>query len=70
MRNSNKKKIEVGLDLTKLNIKKFGEYIIEKSIEIISEEELKKRTSNVGLDLVNNKSGYKIDITKYGEDIN
>lgn len=59
--------MEVGLDLTKVNIKRFDEYITEE--EKVSGEELKKRALNIGLDLINNKSGYKIDITKYGKDI-
>ena len=66
-----KKEIKVGLDLTKINIKKFDEYIVEEAKvgEEISDEELKKRSLNIGLDLLNDKSGYKIDMTKYGEDI-
>lgn len=66
------KKIEIGLDLTKTKIKKFNEYIIDnqKINEKINNDEIIKNSSNIGLDLVNDKSGYKIDITKYGEDIN
>ena len=53
-----KKKIKIGLDLTKLKIEKFNEYIIEKSKvnEELSNEELKKRASNIGLDLTKNLS--------------
>jgi hypothetical protein len=65
------KKKEISLDLTKTKIKKFDEYIAEKLKvnEEIDNEEIKRRLSDIGLDLVNNKSGYKIDLTKYGEDI-
>ena len=66
--------IECGLDLTIPIIKKFNEYFSEKIInsEKLDSVELKKRAETIGLDLVNNKTGYKIDfdLTKYGEDIN
>lgn len=56
---------KVGLDLTKPKIKKFNEYISVNFIisEKIDIEEIIKRP--IGLDLVSNESGYKIDITKY-----
>ncbi len=60
-------KQEIGLDLTKIKVLKFSEYIFE-NIQVdreIDKEELKKIGSNIGLDLINDKSGYKIDITKY-----
>jgi hypothetical protein len=62
---------EIGLDLTKTTIIKFDQYVVEKleMIEEIDNEELKKITSNIGLDLVNNKVGYKIDISKYEKNI-
>lgn len=61
------KKIQIGLDLTK--IKKFDKFINESKIDI-TKSELKKTNYKIGLDLVNNKSGYKIDLSKYGKDIN
>lgn len=63
----------VGLDLTKHNIKKFKEFNIKESkINNIAYDKLAQNTTDliIGLDLVNYKSGYKIDLTKYGEDIN
>lgn len=67
----NNKKQNIGLDLTKTTIIKFDEYINEKIelVEEIDNEELKKVKSNVGLDLVNNNYGYKIDISRYGKSI-
>ena len=65
------KEIKIGLDLTKMKIKKFDEIIEELKVnEEVNDEEIKRRASKIGLDLVNNRSGYKIDITKYGKDIN
>ena len=66
-----KKEKDIGLDLTKTNIKKFNEYVIVESriCEKMDEDKLKRIMSDVGLDLMNDKSGYKIDITKYGKDI-
>ena len=65
------KEIKIGLDLTKMKIKKFDEIVEELKVnEEVNDEEIKRRASKIGLDLVNNRSGYKIDITKYGKDIN
>ncbi|MDY0270197.1 hypothetical protein [Trichloromonas sp.] len=66
------KKLKVGLDLTKPKIKKFNEFnelIIQESINNTDVNLIKKSFQNIGIDIVNDKSGYKIDITKYGEDI-
>ena len=47
-------------------IKKFNEF----NHEIFDKpDNIEKNKTIVGLDLVNNKSGYKIDLTKYGKDI-
>ncbi len=62
------KKIQVGLDLTKTKIKKFDEFLVQESVDT-NIEMIKKSVQNIGLDLVNDKSGYKIDISKYGKDI-
>jgi hypothetical protein len=61
------KKIEIGLDLTKPvgNIKRYKEFINEKLINNISEI----NDIEIGLDLTNDISGYKLDLTKYGKDI-
>jgi hypothetical protein len=64
MNNKNSKKI----DSIRTNIKKYDEYIIIESNEEIIKEKTKK-SSNIGLDLTNNKSGYKIDLIRYGKDI-
>jgi hypothetical protein len=63
------KKLKIGLDLTKSKIKKFNDFIIQESINNIDMNLIEKSLQNIGIDLVNGKSGYKIDITKYGKDI-
>ena len=64
MNNKNSEK----LDSIRTNIKKYDEYIIIESNEEIIKEKTKK-SSHIGLDLTNNKSGYKIDLIRYGKDI-
>jgi hypothetical protein len=60
--------IEIEVDLTKIKIKKYIEFITER---LKTDTEIKVNPKNIemGLDLTNNKSGYKIDLTKYGTDI-
>lgn len=64
-----KKKLpEVGLDLTKIKIKKFKDFIVQESSSF-DLEKAKEASKNCGLDLTKNKQSDRIDLTKYGEDI-
>lgn len=60
--------MKVGLDLTKVIIKKVSDFYIKESTSL-DLEKAKIAFENCGLDLTKNKSTDKIDITKYGEDI-
>ena len=60
------KKLKIGLDLTKPKIKRFNEFIIQESINNTDVGLIENSIQNIGIDIVNDKSGYKIDITKYG----
>lgn len=61
--------MEVGLDLTKIKIKKFTEFqVIQESISF-DIEKAKLAAKNVGLDLTKEKSSDRIDLIKYGKDI-
>lgn len=60
--------MKVGLDLTKTKIKKFKDFLIQESSSH-DLERAKEASKNCGLDLTNNKQSDKIDLTKYGEDI-
>jgi len=61
--------MKVGLDLTKTKIKKFNEFRIIQESSNFDTEKLKKATENVGLDLTKGKGSDRIDLTKYGKDI-
>jgi hypothetical protein len=60
--------MKVGLDLTKPKIKKFKDFVIQESSSF-DLERAKEASKNVGLDLTKEKQSDKIDLTKYGEDI-
>lgn len=61
--------MKVGLDLTKSKIKKFNEFQVIQESSTFDDEKLKKSTQNVGLDLTKEKGSDRIDLTKYGKDI-
>ena len=61
--------MKVGLDLTKLKIKKFNEFKTVQESSTFDVEKLKKSAENVGLDLTKEKGSDRIDLTKYGKDI-
>ncbi|MCF8298117.1 MAG: hypothetical protein K9J13_11270 [Saprospiraceae bacterium] len=62
--------MKVGLDLTKPKIKKFKDFVIqESSSSSFDLERAKEASKNIGLDLTKEKQSDKIDLTKYGEDI-
>ena len=60
--------MKVGLDLTKPKIKKFKDFVIQESSSF-DMERVKESSKNIGLDLTKEKQNDKIDLTKYGEDI-
>ena len=62
-----KNKVKIGLDLTRHKIKKFDDFVIQESASY-NLESAKISSKKIGLDLTNN-SHNKIDLTKYGEDI-
>ena len=61
--------MKVGLDLTKTKIKKFNEFQVIQESSNFDDEKLKKAAENVGLDLTKEKGSDRIDLTKYGKDI-
>ena len=61
--------MKVGLDLTKTKIKKFNEFQVIQESSTFDSEKLKKASQNVGLDLTKEKESDRIDLTKYGKDI-
>lgn len=61
--------MKVGLDLTKTKIKKFNEFQVIQESSTFYAEKLKKAAENVGLDLTKEKGSDRIDLTKYGKDI-
>jgi hypothetical protein len=61
--------MKVGLDLTKVKIKKFNELKAVQESSTFDVEKLKKSAENVGLDLTKEKVSDRIDLTKYGKDI-
>jgi hypothetical protein len=61
--------MEVGLDLTKTNIKKFNEFQVIQESKSFDIEKAKEASKNIGLDLTKEKTGDIIDLTKYGKDI-
>jgi hypothetical protein len=61
--------MKVGLDLTKTKIKKFNEFQVIQESSTFDVEKLKKSAENVGLDLTKGKGSNRIDLTKYGKDI-
>lgn len=61
--------MKVGLDLTKIKIKKFNQFrVIQESISF-GIEKAEESSKNIGLDLTNEKQSDRIDLTKYGKDI-
>ena len=61
--------MKVGLDLTKTKIKKFNEFQVIQESSNFDLERAKEASKNIGLDLTKEKQSDKIDLTKYGEDI-
>ena len=61
--------MKVGLDKTKTKIKKFNEFQVIQESSNFDAEKLKKAAENVGLDLTKEKGSDRIDLTKYGKDI-
>ena len=61
--------MKVGLDLTKTKIKKFNEFQVIQESKSFDIEKAREVAKNVGLDLTKEKSSDRIDLTKYGEDI-
>lgn len=61
--------MKVGLDLTKTKINKFNEFQVIQESTTFDSEKLKKAAKNVGLDLTKEKGSDRIDLTKYGKDI-
>ena len=60
--------MEVGIDLTKTKIKKYSEFIIQESTSS-DVEKAKEASKNIGIDLTMSQKNDKIDLTKYGKDI-
>lgn len=60
--------MEVGIDLTKIKIKKYSEFIIQESTSLDAEK-AKEASKNIGIDLTMSQKNDKIDLTKYGKDI-
>ena len=61
--------MKVGLDLTKIKIKKFNQFrVIQESISF-GIEKAEESSKNIGIDLTNEKQSDRIDLTKYGKDI-
>ena len=61
--------MKIGLDLTKSKIKKFNEFQVIRESSIFDTEKLKKSAKNVGIDLTKEKGSDRIDLTKYGKNI-
>lgn len=61
--------MKVGLDLTKTKIKKFNELQSIQESSTFNDDKLKKSTENIGLDLTKEKGRDRIDLSKYGKDI-
>jgi hypothetical protein len=61
--------MKIGLDLTKTKIKKFNEFEVIQESTSFDIEKAKKASKNIGLDLTKEKQSDKIDLTKYGKDI-
>jgi hypothetical protein len=61
--------MKVGLDLSKTKIKKFNEFRVIQESSTFDAEKLKKSAENVGLDLTKEKGSDRIDLSKYGKDI-
>ena len=61
--------MKVGLDLTKTKIKKFNEFQVIQESTSSDIEKAKEAAKNVGLDLTKEKQSDRIDLTKYGKDI-
>jgi hypothetical protein len=61
--------MKVGLDLTKTKIKKFNEFQIIQESTSFDIEKAKEAFKIIGLDLTKEKQCDRIDLTKYGKDI-
>jgi hypothetical protein len=61
--------MKVGLDLTKTKIKKFNDFQVIQESKSFDIEKARESAKNIGLDLTKEKQSDKIDLTKYGEDI-
>ncbi len=61
--------MKIGLDLTKTKIKKFNEFRVIQESSVFDAKKLKKSAENVGLDLTKEKGSDRIDLIKYGKDI-
>lgn len=61
--------MEVGLDLTKTKIKKFNDFQVIQESKSFDIEKAKEAAQNIGLDLTKEKSVDRIDLSKYGKDI-
>ena len=61
--------MKIGLDLTKTKIKKFNEFEVIQESTSFDIEKAKESSKNIGLDITKEKQSDKIDLTKYGKDI-
>jgi hypothetical protein len=61
--------MKIGLDLTKTKIKKFNEFKVIQESTSFDIEKAKESSKNIGLDITKEKQSDKIDLTKYGKDI-
>ena len=61
--------MKVGLDLTKIKIKKFNQFRVIQESKSFGIEKAEESSKNIGLDLTNEKQSDRIDLTKYGKDI-
>jgi hypothetical protein len=61
--------MKVGLDLTKIKIKKFNEFQVIQESTSFDAEKAEEAAKNIGLDLTKGKKSDRIDLSKYGTDI-
>jgi len=61
--------MKVGLDLTKIKIKKFNQFQVIKESKYFGLDKAMEASKNIGIDLTNEKQSDRIDLTKYGKDI-
>ena len=57
--------MKVGLDLTKIKIKKFNQFQVIQESTSFGIDKAKEASKNIGLDLTNEKQSDRIDLTKY-----